>query len=352
MGKKSTKWQHIALSVLCVVLALILAVGIIGTVYVNRLLNSMNYVDEEEESTVSSSEAEDILYNDPEVETVDPTTTETYINIEVVTPPTGVTQTVEKGEHIINILLIGQDRRPGEGRTRSDTMILMTFNTRKNTITLTSFMRDQYVSIPGYKSNKLNAAYALGGMKLLNQTMMANFGVQIDGDVEVDFSGFKNVIDFLGGVTINLSQAEADYMNERDGFSLSAGEQRLTGAQALSYTRIRYIDSDYMRAQRQRTVLMSLMSEFKNLSVTDALSMMEQILPMVTTNMTNSEIIGYATRLFPMLSGASIETLRIPVDGTFESGTIEVRPGLTAWFQYNINFEANRDLLETLFETN
>lgn len=353
MGKKNKKkkgsWQRVVLSVLCVVLALVLVVGIFATTYVNRLLGQMNYVDPEEESTVSSSEAEEMLFNDPELETVDPTSGETYVDINLVPVPSGVA-TLEKGDHVINILLIGQDRRPGEGRTRSDTMIMVTFNTSRNTITLTSFMRDQYVQIPGYQANKLNAAYAYGGMKLLNQTLKTNFGVEIDGDVEVDFTGFKNVIDLMGGVSIKLTEAEANYLNQNHGYSLSAGQQRLNGAQALSYARIRKLDSDYARSERQKKVLNSLLNEVKNLSLSEILSLLDQLLPMVTTNMSNSEIIGYATQLFPMLTSANMESLRIPVDGTFDQGSVEIRKGFTAWFQYNINFEANRDILANLFD--
>ena len=93
------------------------------------------------------------------------------------------------GSRIVNILLVGQDRLEGEGRTRSDSMILCTFNKRTRELTLTSFLRDLYVQIPGYGGNRINAAYAYGGMELLEQTLEQNFGVQVDGIVEVDFSG-------------------------------------------------------------------------------------------------------------------------------------------------------------------
>lgn len=352
-NKKNSNWQRNALMVLCAVLALVLFVLIFATAYVNYLLGRLNRVDPNNESSLSLSEAIDILHTDPDVFTLDPNSTETYVDIGDVTFPTNITEPVDHGDHVINILLVGQDRREYEtGRTRSDSMILVTFNTEKNTITLTSFMRDQYVRIPGYLPNKLNAAYAFGGMNLLNETLLANFGVVVDGDVEVDFSGFEKVINLLGGVEITLTQKEADHLNDWYGYNLKAGTQRLDGEKALSYARIRKLDTDYKRTERQRTVIMSLIKEFKNQPLTKILSLMDDILPLVTTNMSNSEILSYTRQLFPMLATAQINSQRIPVDGTFEEGTVHMREGFYGWCQYNIDFEANREFLRRIFGTN
>ena len=92
--------------------------------------------------------------------------------------------------NIKSILLIGQDKREGQSRQRSDSMILATLDKDQKTISLTSFMRDLYVAIPGYSSTRINAAYAYGGMDLLDETLTQNFGVEIDGNVEVDFEVF------------------------------------------------------------------------------------------------------------------------------------------------------------------
>ena len=222
-------------------------------------------------------------------------------------------------------------------------MILVSINKSNSTITLTSFMRDQYVQIPGYKPNKLNAAYAFGGMQLLTKTLKLNFGVEIDGIVEVDFNGFENIIDLLGGVNITLTEKEAAHLK------LTAGLNRLNGEQALSYARIRSIDSDYARAKRQRTVVMALIEAYKDLPLDEMLSLMDEILPMVTTNLTNSQILGYAIDCFPVLASAKIQTLRIPVDGTFVGGLVEVRPNYYSWFQHSIDFAANREVLFDIF---
>lgn len=101
--------------------------------------------------------------------------------------------------NIKSILLIGQDKREGQSRQRSDSMILATLDKDQKTISLTSFMRDLYVAIPGYSSTRINAAYAYGGMDLLDETLTQNFGVEIDGNVEVDFEVFQVLVDKVGG---------------------------------------------------------------------------------------------------------------------------------------------------------
>lgn len=363
--RKSGNFTRNLLIVLCIVLLLILVVMGAATGYVNYLLGHMNQVNPDDEYTMSNSEAEDNFLDDDDLSTIDPDSTEDIIHIDDIIHPglpddgsTGDDKPqdnpkpldVISGDHLVNILLVGQDRREGEGRQRSDTMILVTFNKSQNTVTLTSFMRDQYVAIPGYRPNKLNAAYQFGGMKLLTQTLRVNFGVQVDGIVEVDFGGFQNVIDLVGGVDIKLTEKEAEYFNSRYNWGVEVGVNHLTGAQALSYARLRSIDTDYNRSARQRNVITALMNSCKRLSLTELLGLVDDILPMISTNISNGQIISYVTELFPLLTSASMENARIPVDGTFEYGIVQVRPGLTAWFQYNIDFYANNQYLNEIFK--
>lgn len=150
--------------------------------------------------------------------------------------------------NIKSILLIGQDKREGESRQRSDSMILATLDKDQGTVSLTSFMRDLYVAIPGYSTTRINAAYAYGGMDLLDQTLEENFGVKIDGNVEVDFEVFQVLVDKVGGIDLELTQAEADYICGRDqsvlypqplrsDWNLQAGMNHLDGEQALIHAR-------------------------------------------------------------------------------------------------------------------
>lgn len=355
-GKKEKKrggWKKVLLIVILVILALLVTAAVCVGLYVDHLMNQINIVPDED-STVSSSEVEDILASDPAVETIDPNSTETLPNLEDITisteaPDEEPEEVFRKDKNVINILLIGQDRRSGEGRARSDSMILATFNLNANKVTLTSFLRDAYVQIPGYLPQKLNHAYQFGGMSLLNETLWINYGVEIDGNVEVDFNGFTDLIDMLGGVDISLTGAEADYLNH-EGWSLTSGMNHLTGEQALAYSRIRYIDTDYRRTERQRTVVMSVINKYKSQSIDQMLSLMEDALPMVTTNIDKGEIFNLVMKVAPMLASAEYSSMQIPASGTFKGGNVQVRPGYKNWFEYDIDFWTNRQLLREIFE--
>ena len=111
-------------------------------------------------------------------------------------------------EQILNVLLIGADTRKGETKGNSDTMILLSLDTKNKKLKLLSFMRDTWVSIPGYGENKLNAAFTYGGAELTVKTIQANYGIKIDRYAIVDFKSFKNIIDKLGGIDIELTQEE------------------------------------------------------------------------------------------------------------------------------------------------
>lgn len=217
-------------------------------------------------------------------------------------------------DHLINILLVGQDRRAGQGRQRADTMILCSINTETKEISFISFLRDLYVQIPGgYAPNRLNATYAFGGFDLLDGALNANFGITVDGNVEVDFSRFVQIIDALGGVSIYLTSAEAPHVVQTE----YEGTYRLTGEQALSYARLRVIDDDFGRANRQRNVLSALVNKAKKLSLSEMLTLLDTILPSLTTDMTDKEIITTATKLFPLLSDVKVSSYQVPSDGTY-----------------------------------
>ena len=349
--KKKKVWSVVLIwsgAVVGVLLTLVLIAVLVVSLKVNHLLNQITPYDTALDATVSPSDAEDIIINDPENIVLTPEEEADLPDISDTVLPSMPQEPEVSYEHVVNILLVGQDRLPGQGRQRSDSMILITINKGTKAVTLTSFMRDSYVQIPGYEPNKMNAAYAFGGMKLLSETMQVNFGVDVDGCVEVDFNGFQQVVDLLGGVDINLTAAEAKYMNHATKWGLQVGTNHLTGEQALAYSRIREIDSDYQRARRQRAVIMAIIEKYKTLPVLDMIDLLEDILPLVTTNMEKNEIISYTLDVGPMLAGADYSTLRIPADGTFKGGMARVRPGLAAWFQYDIDFAANRKLLEQI----
>ena len=154
--------------------------------------------------------------------------------------------------------------------------------------------------------------------------MKENFGVQVDATVEVDFSGFKKVVNTLGGVDIHLTAAEVDYMMttewdelNTDGWSLTPGINRLNGDQALAYSRIRAIGYDFERTERQRKVISAVLAKCKSMNSAQANALLWELLPMVTTDMTNSQITNYALELFPLLASNSMTTQRIPIEGSY-----------------------------------
>ena len=233
--------------------------------------------------------------------------------------------TEPRENRIQNILLVGQDHQEGEPCARSDTIILCTFDPGGNQLTLTSFLRDLYVPIPGHGSNRINAAYAFGGTKLLKQTMEEAFDLEIHGCIEVDFSQFCQIVDLLGGVTIPLRRDEAELINLETYSTLSEGEQLLNGAQALSYARIRRLDKDgdFSRTDRQRRVLGAIWDSCRESGTGTILRLLQKILPMITTDMGTTQILSFATGLLPNLSEIQISSQRIPQAGQYTDQTID-----------------------------
>ena len=333
------KKKRVLLIILCCFLSLVLLAGIAGVVVLGYIEGKLNLINKKpDDSTMSPSEYQDYLEN--EDESADPGFTG-----EVVVDPTEDEEVeyvpLEGDNNIVNIMLIGQDRLPGEGRTRSDTMILLTVNKKTKEIMMTSFLRDMYVRIPGYDKNKMNAAYAFGGMKLLGKTLAVNFGVHVDGNIEVDFDGFTKVVDLIGGIDIKLSAAEAAYLN-KFGHEAQEGMNHLDGAAALMYARDRSSGGgDFGRTQRQRNVINLIFQKCKKMSFSQLNNLLTNILPMVTTDMSNKEILGYMTDLFPLISGAELKTQRIPADGTYEYGYSEKGRSILV-----VDFAANREILK------
>lgn len=331
-------WPQIGLIALCSVLALVLLAMIFATAYANHFLSQINYIPLD--TTLSSEVIESI--EQELTETIPPEYTGEVVNPTDVTSPTEgeTTSTIIQHKDLVNFLLVGQDRRPGQGRQRSDTMIVVTINKRDHTITLTSFMRDLYVDIPGYKYNKMNAAYARGGFGMLCETLLTNFGITIDGCVEVDFDGFAAIVDLVGGVAIELTAAEARDINKSYGVNLKEGLNYLDGGLALAYARNRNIGNDFGRTERQRKVLISIFEASKDLSLTEMQNLLNSALPMISTTMTPREITNYLVELFPYLAGASIQSLRIPANGTYTDVMIS---GIGASLLPDL--EKNRELL-------
>lgn len=342
MKARKVSWQKISLIALCAVLALVLTAMVAATAYVNHLLGMITVGSDYTEETLPSDATG--IPTEPPYTGTGPTVSPSDITI--ATQPHDEPVKDMSDEGIINIMLVGEDRRPGEGRQRSDSMILCCFNLNNNTLTMISFLRDSYVSIPGRSPEKMNAAYAWGGFNLLDQTMALNFGVHVNANVGVDFSGFQSIIDMLGGVDINLTKDEANWLNKYYHYGLSAGVQHLNGEQALNYSRIRKLDWDAKRAERQRKVLTALINRYKSKSVTEMISLASQILQAgyIRTDMTSKELTNYIVQLLPMLSKATINNQQIPAPNTFESMNVGSLGDCKV-----LDLEINRQILANIF---
>jgi len=334
--KKKASGKKIALIIIVILLALVLAVMAGASIWINSLLGKIERVPETE-PTLSDEEIEMIL-QETDVPIEEDFTFETMVPEETEVALETI-PLIEEDDDIINVLLIGQDARPGQGRQRSDTMILCTINTEKKTLVMTSFLRDLYVDIPdwngkSYYDNRLNVNYAFGGMGMLDECLKLNFGVVVDHNIAVNFSGFEKIVDIMGGVDIKLTKAEAAVMG------LSSGWNHLNGEQALAYSRIRKIDSDFYRTTRQRTVLNQLLEKVRNSSLKNLLSLTDTIFPLISTDMENSEIVDLVMEVFPILTDLEVTTQHIPANDTYQGKSIAGMSVLVA------DMEANRQILK------
>ncbi len=346
-GPLRISWQRVSLSILCVILALVLFVMLFATAYVHHLLGLVTGGDNDDLFATIPTGPNATPPSDPDYDPNFTGPTAHPSDVPVNTIPSQPVESLQT-EGIINIMLIGEDRRPGEGRQRSDSMILCSFNTKTNTITMISFLRDTYIpKIPGYWAEKLNAAYANGGVNTLDQTLAAYFGVHVDANVAVQFEGFKGIINMLGGVDIELTKKEVNHLNSENGWNLKVGMNHLDGEKALAYSRIRKIDMDAMRAQRQRKVLTALINAYKSKPAGEMLTLASDILKtgFVQTDMTSSEVLSYVSQLFPMLATAKINSQQIPAEGTYDNMTVGKVTSTKV-----CDFDVNRKILQEIFQ--
>lgn len=259
---------------------------------------------------------------------------------------------------VTNILLIGSDTRDEDEAGRTDSMILLSFNRDTKEITMTSFMRDSYVEIPGYGWSKLNAAYVYGGAELLMDTIEQNFDVEVEKYVYVSFYSFIDIVDAAGGIELDISDEEAAGMtdplaeqnkylgNESGTDYLTSGGSPVTvnGNQALAYARLRYVgNADFERTSRQRTVITQIIAKAKTLSLLDLDSFLKTCASELTTNMTKAEMYVMFYRLIFSMNYET-EELQIPSDGAYSYGTHDGASTLDPDFDV-----CRQDILETIY---
>ncbi|MBT2638950.1 LCP family protein [Bacillus sp. ISL-39] len=240
---------------------------------------------------------------------------------------------------LTNILLIGSDAR-GNETSRADTIMIASYNPDTESYKLTSIMRDTYVEIPGHGKNKINSAFALGGPELLRKTIKENFDVSLQYYSIVDFEGFVRLVDeaFPEGVEVNVEKR----MSEGIGVTLEPGVQRLDGKHLLGYVRFRQdAVGDFGRVERQQNVIKEVGKQFASIQTLPKLPKLVGVLtPFVNTNMDTGDIIFMGKGLISK-DNRNIETMRIPVEGSFENQRVSGAGAVLV-----INFEENRTALQ------
>lgn len=236
-----------------------------------------------------------------------------------------------------NIALLGLDAQDATfTNSRSDCIMIISINNDTKEVKIASVYRDTYLNIDGHGLDKVTHAYAFGKAPLALSAINKNLDLDITEYVTIDFDSVINIVDAMGGVEITVTSAEASQI---PGIS-AAGTYNLTGTQALAYGRIRKIDTDYARTERMRNVVIKVFEKAKKLSLTQLNSLIDQLLPEVTTNISQTEILSYASKI----GGYNVtDSFGWPYEVRGYNGVV--------WYAAPVNLEANvKKLHEQLFE--
>ena len=259
-------------------------------------------------------------------------------------------------DNVVNILLLGTDERTDEfnENARADAIMVMSLNTKAHTIKLISIERGIGVPVPGRNDDWITHTFRYGGAALTMQTVRDCFKLDVERYVRVNFNVVSKAIDKIGGVDIELTQAEAEHLNSAkknyyesgsDIQTVHAGTNHLNGDTAMAYARIRKIDSDWKRIERQRTVIQAAINQVKNPDIFTLNVLADAILPMVQTNLTKAEITRLMLEVPAFLSeGSKMEQMTIP---TYETCWNSV--GVDGRKMIGVDFEANAQILREFF---
>ncbi len=307
--------------ILCLIFSILFLLGGSALVYYYALLNSMNY------------------NNSGSIEADNPDSVSSTIAAEMAGD--GTQLTIGEGQllrdsKVLNVMLFGEDNSEGEEHGRTDTMIMLSIDNWHKKLKLTSFQRDTYVYIPGYGQNKINAAYTYGGPKLTIETIEANFGIKIDRYAVVDFESFIDIIETLGGIDMEVTADEIEYINyqmykngqsdDRNTIKDAPGIVHLNGQEALWYARNRGLSTsedgneigidgdDWDRTSRQRKLLEKMISDFKGADLGKIVSIVSKVGPMVTTNLKKDEITALVSHA-PTYLTYTVEQSYVPTEG-------------------------------------
>lgn len=326
--KKMSKKKKLATALLILLALLVIIAGAVYAVG-HHYYSKTNYMtDEEVAEQLAAQRAAQEEAEAEEEEEIDPELQAIQANLEQFAS----TEPITSDGNVYNVVLVGLDTTTEDFIGNSDSMILISINYRLEQISMISLMRDTYVDIPGVGYRKLNASYPNGAGPLLCETITENYKVQVDRYVTVDFGNMIDIIDAIGTIEITFTEKEAENANksirqqcrilglDKDDYLIPGeGTYECNGMQAVAYARIRKVgNADYQRTERQREVLMKLLDKVKTMSLEDIDRLANELLPMLTHNIPESEFWGLLAKA-PELLGYTITQDRIPYDGLFQS---------------------------------
>ena len=330
---KGPNWKKLFGISLSIVLAIVVIGGVLVFYFGHSLFSLTNYVSddtqevvkaedlpEEAIETVSTGEHKGTVLNESELNNIHQSMTKIDQKIETVTD-----------DDVYNLLLVGVDRRDKSWNGNSDSMMLVSINFREERVSIISLMRDTYVNIPDVGYAKLNNAYARGGGKLLTATVSDMYNVDVSNYAAVDFENMIEIVDALGGVDLEMTDAEVEIANgymvdmcntlgldSSEYVLYGGGTYHCNGVQAVAYARNRYVgNSDYARTERQRYVISQIIKEVKQMNIAQLNSFAREVLPLVTHNIKESEIWDMVTKAPSILSFKFVQD-RVPYDNLYE----------------------------------
>ena len=378
-----TWWKVLLIVVLCLAL-------IFGGLYfaVDRFLEAkLNKVNQAqfEEKDVSGKDLSALIGNLDETE---PSSAPMEAATEPETEPTteATTEATEpdygQTGKLINILVVGQDSRmDGNGEEASklaDTIVLMTMNKETNTLSMTSFLRDSYVKLPEYYRghtcgwNRINTSYALGyswygdvgAMEMVNLTLEGNYGVKVDGNVEISLTALWDVLNYLDRVEVEIDEDEYNYLlpiqeeynalyterNELERLTdIHPGVCSMTADIAMNYARMRHAtaaDNDMNRTNRQRKLMSAMLDKVMQMSPLELNDLIDFVLSKITTNISTEDMKVYIKELTPCLIGLKLESYQIPAPGTYWGEMVELPDGVGGVLK--IEFEKNKKVVAAI----
>lgn len=356
--REKPKAGKVILIILAVILVLVIAAVAVGVYYYQSMLNKMVHVEVPKIQYTTEATTEPIETTEAE-ETTEATTIATEPHI-------------ASSEDYVNILLVGQAARVGEAERYADTMIVVTLNKYEKTISMISVLRDTVVQRGGsfmgktYGGGKINAMYHMGyiwdgvagSMAVMNQILYDNFGIEVDYNFEVDFDAFMEIVNILGGIEVEIDQAEADYLNSDDFWvykDVEPGLVKMNGMVALSYARMRKAEgdgeSDIKRTERQRKVITAVLDKIKTRSLGDLQEMANKVLPYITTSMTNAEITDLLFTVLPMVTDLKIVSSgTCPASGTYKGDVADIYGDGMMHSILRFNEQENKKIMRALTE--